>query len=106
MLVAVLHAGNIDLLPLNGDVVGLEDLLDRLGDFGTNTITYTTCSGPARALRWVDMFWAYLAGVPGMRVTVYLPPNLVGLKMSWPTVAIAGGRVFQYLIPTSVCVFD
>jgi hypothetical protein len=28
-------------------------------------------------------------GVPGIRVTVYLPPNLVGLKMSLLTVAIA-----------------
>lgn len=29
---------------------------------------------------------------PGMSVVVYLPPNLVGLKMSDCTVAIAGGE--------------
>lgn len=34
-----LETGNLDLLPLNGDVVGLEDGLDRLGDLGTDTIT-------------------------------------------------------------------
>ena len=34
-----LKTGNLDLLPLNGDVVGLEDGLDRLGDLGTDTIT-------------------------------------------------------------------
>jgi len=36
---ASLETGNLDLLPLNGDVVGLEDGLDRLGDLGTDTIT-------------------------------------------------------------------
>lgn len=30
--------------------------------------------------------------VPGIRVTVYLPPNLVGLKMSLLMVAMAGHR--------------
>lgn len=34
-----LETGNLDLLPLNGDVVGLEDGLDRLGNLGTDTIT-------------------------------------------------------------------
>ena len=32
---------------------------------------------------------------PGMRVVVYLPPNLVGLKISDCTVAIAGGDFSQ-----------
>lgn len=40
VLAAVLHAGDIDLLPLNGDIVGLEDGLDRLGNLGTDTVTY------------------------------------------------------------------
>jgi hypothetical protein len=34
-----LETGDLDLLPLNGDVVGLEDGLDRLGNLGTDTIT-------------------------------------------------------------------
>lgn len=33
-------------------------------------------------------------GIPGIKVTVYLPPNLVGLKMSWVTVAMARERVY------------
>lgn len=36
---ALLDTGNLNLLPLNGDVVGLEDGLDRLGNLGTDTIT-------------------------------------------------------------------
>jgi hypothetical protein len=40
VLAAVLHAGDIDLLPLNGNIVGLEDGLDRLGNLGTDTVTY------------------------------------------------------------------
>lgn len=36
---AALETGDLDLLPLDGDVVGLEDGLDRLGDLGTDTIT-------------------------------------------------------------------
>lgn len=30
---------DLDLLPLNGDIVGLEDGLDALGDLGTDTVT-------------------------------------------------------------------
>lgn len=45
VLVASLDTGDIDLLPLDGDVVGLEDLLDRLGDFGTDTITRDQSDG-------------------------------------------------------------
>lgn len=39
VLVASIHTANIDLLPLDGDVVGLEDGLDRLGDLSTDTVT-------------------------------------------------------------------
>lgn len=34
-----LETGDLDLLPLNGDVVGLEDGLDGLGNLGTDTVT-------------------------------------------------------------------
>jgi hypothetical protein len=37
--VASLDTGDVDLLPLNGNVVCLEDLLDRLGDLSTDTVT-------------------------------------------------------------------
>lgn len=36
---ALVDAGHVDLLPLDGDVVGLEERLDRLGDLGTDTVT-------------------------------------------------------------------
>jgi hypothetical protein len=37
--VASLDTGDIDLLPLNGHIVCLENLLDRLGDLSTDTVT-------------------------------------------------------------------
>lgn len=37
--VARLNTRYVDLLPLNGDIVRLEDLLDRLGDLSTDTVT-------------------------------------------------------------------
>lgn len=37
--VARINARDIDLLPLNGDIVCLEDLLDRLGNLSTDTVT-------------------------------------------------------------------
>jgi hypothetical protein len=39
VLVAGLDTRDVDLLPLNGNIVCLEDLLDRLGDLGTDTVT-------------------------------------------------------------------
>ncbi len=38
MDVAGVNTRNIDLLPLNGHVVRLEDLLDRLGNLSADTI--------------------------------------------------------------------
>ena len=40
MLVTGLDTRNVDLFPLDGDIVGPEDGLDRLGDLGANTVTY------------------------------------------------------------------
>jgi hypothetical protein len=37
--VACLNTGDVDLLPFNGNVVRLEDLLDRLGNLSTDTVT-------------------------------------------------------------------
>lgn len=36
---SALETRDLNLLPLDGDVVGLEDGLDRLGDFGTDTVS-------------------------------------------------------------------
>jgi hypothetical protein len=44
----------VDLLPLNGNVVRLEDLLDRLGDLSTDTIT-CACSES------ISVLWAVIA---------------------------------------------
>lgn len=83
--VACLDTGDVDLLPLDGHVVRLEDLLDRLGNLSTDTVTCALFNIETRIM-------GGYGGVPGIRVTVYLPPNLVGLKMSWLTVAIAAAR--------------
>lgn len=39
VLVTGVNTANVDLLPLNGNVVGLEDGLDRLSDLGTDSVT-------------------------------------------------------------------
>jgi hypothetical protein len=39
VLVSGINTANIHLLPLNGHIIGLEDSLNRLGDFSTDTIT-------------------------------------------------------------------
>lgn len=44
VLVTGVNTANIDLLPLNGDVVGLEDGLDRFGDLSTDTVTLSSVS--------------------------------------------------------------
>ena len=36
---AAVDTGHVHLLPVNGDIVGLENGLDGLGDFGTDTVT-------------------------------------------------------------------
>lgn len=40
MFVSTLDSRDVDLFPLNWDIVGFEDGLNRLSDFGTNTIPY------------------------------------------------------------------
>lgn len=39
-LLAVANTSDLDLLPVNGDILSLENLLDRVSDFSTNTVTY------------------------------------------------------------------
>ena len=84
MLVPGLDTRNIDLLPLNGYVVRFEDSLYRLGDFCTNTIPFEIISVQLKSSKKGGC-----CDEPGMRVVVYFPPYLVGLKMSDCTVAIA-----------------
>jgi len=40
-----LDTRHIDLFPFNRDIVRLEDLLDRLGNFSADTVTYKKASG-------------------------------------------------------------
>lgn len=92
MLAAVLHAGDINLLPFDGYIVGLEDSLDRFRDFGTDSVTWddisVLCSWVPPSSYLLQPFFFLLLHlhhgdrVPGIRVTVYFPPNLVGLKIS------------------------
>mgnify|MGYP006876444500 FL=1 len=44
VLVTGVNTANIDLLPLNGNVIGLEDGLDRFGDLSTDTVTLSDVS--------------------------------------------------------------
>jgi hypothetical protein len=43
----------------------------------------------ALKISWTELETSAPIPSPGIKVTVYLPPNLVGLKMSWLTVAKA-----------------
>lgn len=55
VLVSAHDTSNIDLLPLNGNIVGLEDRLDRVGDLSTNTITWDVCQNSDPSIpRFVD----------------------------------------------------
>lgn len=38
MLISRLHSSDVDLLPLNRYIIGLEDRLDRFGNLSTNTV--------------------------------------------------------------------
>lgn len=101
MLVSSIETADIDLFPLNGDVVSFEDGLDGLCDFQTDTITYNSNheSAPTQAKNCIHT-WQQPSmlskvslsrancSVPGIKVAVYLPPYLVGLKMSDCTVAM------------------
>lgn len=54
VLVAGLNTGDIDLLPLDWDIVGLEDGLDRLGDLSSDTVTWDEGNSVLRAvLGWL-----------------------------------------------------
>ena len=39
MLISRLDSGDVDLLPLNGDIIRLEYCLDGFGNLSTNTVT-------------------------------------------------------------------
>ena len=82
MLVTGINTGDVDLFPFYGYVVGFEDGLDGLGNLGTDTVAYTN--------GFVSILCCIVelkSSIPGINVTVYLPPNLEGLKMSDCTVA-------------------
>lgn len=96
MLVAGLDTCYVDLFPFDWYIICFEDCLDCLSDLGTDTITYSST---------VKLLIVHrgLFRIPGMRVTVYFPPNFVGLKMSDCMVAYAEWQVsrgfhrnFQY----------
>ena len=40
VFVAGFHAADVDLFPFDGDVVGFEDLADRVGDLGADAIAW------------------------------------------------------------------
>ena len=100
-LVSGVDTADIDLFPLNGHILGLEDGLHGFRNLSTDTVTYSPkffvngfrlefYAQNGRAIGGAA--WWHI--VPGMRVTVYFPPYLVGLKMSsdW-SVAIAASDI-------------
>jgi hypothetical protein len=86
VFVAGVHAGDIDLFPLDGHVVRFEHCFDGFGYFGADSVTCTR-----KVLVRVTEVWfserAVVFVVPGIKVTVYFPPYFVGLKISDSTVA-------------------
>ena len=80
VLITRLNSRHVHLFPLDRYIVCLEDGFDRFGDFGSNTIPYIALQTSRKAFLW---------NIPGISVTVYLPPYFVGLKMSSSTVAMA-----------------
>ena len=83
MFITRLDTRDVYLLPIDWNIICLEDCFDRLRDFGTNAIAWWSVSCAARRSM------GFVLDLPGIKVTVYLPPNLVGLKMSDDSVAIA-----------------
>ena len=85
MLYASNNTCNIDLFPFDWDILCLKDGLDTLSDFRTDTITCRT----VLATCMVEAAEFTIDDIPGISVTVYFPPNLVGLKMPDEALAIA-----------------
>ena len=85
----------IYLLPFHRNVVCLEYCLYRLCDFSPDTVTYYLFSH-CSAFIGCTACWR----IPGINVTVYFPPYLVGWKMSDCKVAIAVGLNQSSLIWT------
>jgi len=55
-----LDTSDIDLLPFDRNIVRLENFLDRLGDLGTDTVTYSNASGnhdKDELMLWIDHTW-------------------------------------------------
>ena len=90
MLISRFDSSNVDLLPLNGYVIGLKDCLNGFGNLSTDAIACNSSKRPGNGKVEIRLNCS-----PGMSVDVYLPPNLVGLKMSDCTVAIAEGAFSQ-----------
>lgn len=51
MLISGLNTSNVDLLPLNGNVVGFENGFDRLGNLSANAVTCQACMSEIAFLR-------------------------------------------------------
>ena len=88
VLITSVNTGDIHLFPFDWDVVGFENRLHGLCNFCTNTITCLKVSASTSYVLPPQISIPFFI-VPGIRVTVYLPPYLVGLKISDCIVAMA-----------------
>lgn len=86
MLVSGVNAANIHLLPFNGNIIGFENGLNGFSNFGTDSVAL---GEEIEGLVEILIYKGNGQKIPGIRVTVYLPPYLVGLKISDWTVAKA-----------------
>ena len=50
MLIASIHSAHVNLFPLDGNIIGLENSFDRFGNLGTDTITCNPCKNGQRAM--------------------------------------------------------
>lgn len=67
----------------------------------TDSDTSAPTPSPVSYLGTASYFSVWCLIVPGMRVTVYFPPNFVGLKMSWPTVVAIAVR-FEFSVENPI----
>jgi hypothetical protein len=91
---ARLDTGDVDLLPLNRNIVRLEDLLDRLGDLSTDTVT---C-----ALFNITSHWGRLSRRTRNQSNRVLAAELGGLE----DVLVDRGHCCRLLGAACICAFS
>lgn len=83
MLVSRLYTSNINLLPFNRNIVGFENSFHGFRNLAPDAVTWPLHVSINILIAGLKKLpCASFPLIPGMSVTVYFPPNFVGLKMS------------------------